>query len=618
MDIRRLKFLVIDDQIENLTILNALLKETYQSSIIMTALNGEAGIEIASKNEPDIIFLDIFMPNIDGYEICRRFKSNNNFKDIPIIFVTAMTRSKESRMQALRCGGDAFISKPIDEIELIAQVETMLKIKEANEMKSDEKKKLKYLISEKTDELFDLKEKHRRILDDLPALVSEFLPDSTLTYVNKAYSDYYNLSREELIGKKFLDIIPLDEREFVHKRYSSIVPDYPMRRFSYSTNIAKKESWQELRVRGIFDENDILKHYYSIGLDITERKLAENKLIFLSYHDYLTGLYNRKFFSEEMKRLNTIQNLPISIIMADINGLKLINDSFGHLMGDVLLVEASKAIVDGCRDFDIVARIGGDEFAIILPKTDSIHAQKVVKAIMENIGIDTDKNSLLSLSLGVATKDNMQEDISELFASAENSMYKKKIYESSSVKNQTVNVIMNSLFEKSERELEHSKRVSEFCFMIANHLGFDQNEVNKIKTAGLLHDIGKISIDEKILNKSDKLSHEEWVEMKKHSESGWRILSSVKEFSEIAECIVSHHEMWDGKGYPNGLKGKEIPIESRIISIADAFDAMTSTRTYRKGMSQKQAIDELRKFSGIQFDHEIVDVFIKLMKDEIN
>jgi len=179
------------------------------------------------------------------------------------------------------------------------------------------------------------------------------------------------------------------------------------------------------------------------------------------------------------------------------------------------------------------------------------------------------------------------------------------------MRSKTIDIILNALFEKSKRESLHSKRVSEICEAIATMMNFSKDDVNQIRIAGLVHDIGKIGIDEAILNKTERLSAYEWKEIGKHPEAGWRILSSSIEFSELAQFVLEHHERWDGGGYPKGIKGEEISVEARIISIADAYDAMTSERSYRKPISKEATIEEIKRCSGSHFDPKLVEIFLK-------
>lgn len=353
------------------------------------------------------------------------------------------------------------------------------------------------------------------------------------------------------------------------------------------------------------------KVIHALCRDVSERKQLEKKLEYLSYHDQLTGLYNRRFYEEELRRLDTERNFPITLVMADVNGLKLTNDAFGHKAGDILLEKVANILKRECRSDEIVARIGGDEFVLLLPKTDEKNTNKIIDRINTAIANEKMENAIISISMGFAVKQNMNEDMNEVFKKAEDDMYRHKLSESSSIRSKTIDLIMNSLYEKNCREMLHSKRVSEICEAIAIKMNFDKNNVNQMRIAGLMHDIGKIGINDTILNKAGKLNSDEWNEVKRHSEIGYRILCSAKEFSKIADYVLEHHESWDGKGYPKGLKGEQISLQARIIAVADSYDAMTSVRTYGKVLSEEEAINELRRCSGVQFDTDIVNVFLQ-------
>jgi len=351
-----------------------------------------------------------------------------------------------------------------------------------------------------------------------------------------------------------------------------------------------------------------------VAKDITERKQNENNLIYLSYHDQLTGLYNRRFFEEELLRLDTRRNLPITIAMGDVNGLKLVNDSFGHLRGDQLLKSVANVMRKVCREDDILARLGGDEFAIILPSTSEVDAEKIITRIMDSASDERIEGMDISISFGYQTKINETEDINIIMKETEEKMYRHKLNESSSMRNRTITLIMNTLFEKNKREMEHSERVSEICVSIATEMGFDKNSINRLRTVGLMHDIGKIGIEESILNSQTTLTPSEWVEVKKHSETGFRILKSSTDFADIAEDVYAHHERWDGQGYPRGIKENEISIFARIISVADSYDAMISERSYRenqKSLKIEDAIEEIRTNAGTQFDPAVARIFVE-------
>ena len=296
--------------------------------------------------------------------------------------------------------------------------------------------------------------------------------------------------------------------------------------------------------------------------------------------------------------------------MADVNGLKLINDSFGHAIGDELLKSVAKMLRKGCRGDDIIARLGGDEFVILLPNTDAAETEQILKRI-NALSLQERVGSIeISISFGYETKRYQEEDILELLKKAEDYMYKRKLFEGPSMRGKDIQTIIKTLHEKNKREEQHSYRVSSLCQSMGEALSLPETEIQELKTVGLLHDIGKIAIDEKILNKPSKLTNDEWEEIKRHPEIGYRILSTVNGMAEMAEYVLAHHERWDGLGYPKGLKGEELPLQPRIIAIADAYDAMTSSRSYRSALTDEVAIAELQKNAGIQFDPELVKLFI--------
>lgn len=344
--------------------------------------------------------------------------------------------------------------------------------------------------------------------------------------------------------------------------------------------------------------------------DITGSKQAEERLHYLSYHDQLTGLYNRRLFEEQLQRLNSKNYFPLIITMADINGLKLVNDSFGHTVGDKYIQKVTEVLREGFREKDIICRLGGDEFIILSPNTDEREIKELIGRINERTKLEAVNKITLSVSFGYSIKDREEESILEVLKKAEDYMYKKKLLESAGIRGKTIYTVMAALHEKNPREEQHSLRVSELCEKMGTALGLQEDEVKELKTVGLLHDIGKVAIEEGILNKNGKLVEEEWVEIKKHPEIGYRILNSVNELSEMADYVLAHHERWDGNGYPKGLKGNEIPVQSRIIAIADAYDAMISERSYRQALPREYAISELVKGAGTQFCGEYVNVFI--------
>ena len=427
-----------------------------------------------------------------------------------------------------------------------------------------------------------------------------------ITDVNETYSRLTGYSNDELIGMHIsnLDVSETPEETKAHIDYLLInKSDY------FETQHKKKDGYiMDIEISATYIEEEA--SIVAFCRDITERKNAERELCYLSYHDHLTGLYNRRFFEEELKRIDSGKKLPISIIMCDVNGLKLVNDSFGHDAGDELLKKTTAVIKKACGQNTIIARIGGDEFIVLLPNTGVRESTKIAKNIKELASNEKVENIELSISYGYDTKTRTTQSMVDVIANAENHMYKQKLYERSSLRSKTIDLIMSALFEKSNRELLHSKRVSAIGKAIADKMNLDKEMINKIGIAGLIHDIGKIGIDEKILNKDGWLDPDERETIEKHPEIGWRLLSATNEFAELSKLVLTHHEKWDGSGYPNGLKSNAIPLEARILMVADAYDAMTNERSYRKALSVEEAVQELKICSGTHFDPTVVNVFI--------
>jgi len=362
-------------------------------------------------------------------------------------------------------------------------------------------------------------------------------------------------------------------------------------------------------------END---GYLVHSQEITQRKLHEENIRYLSFHDKLTGLYNRAYFEEELKRLDSGRHLPLGFIIGDVNGLKLINDSFGHLEGDKLLINMGNILKDACRKDDIVARWGGDEFAILFPKTSEEFVIDVANRIYEKC-LKYKKNKIpLSISLGYNNKNEDSQDMQKIIIEAEDRMYKRKMFENQSVSSSILTSLKSTLWEKSHETEEHALRMHAMALKLGQALNLPSNQLDELALFATLHDIGKIGISDKILTKKSILDDEEWKIMKKHPEIGYRISQSTPQLVSISECILTHHESWNGSGYPKGLKEDEIPLLSRIITLIDAYDVMIHDRPYKKAVQKDEAVKEIIKCSGVQFDPKLVEVFLEILKNVDN
>ncbi|WP_051541679.1 HD domain-containing phosphohydrolase [Clostridium lundense] len=349
--------------------------------------------------------------------------------------------------------------------------------------------------------------------------------------------------------------------------------------------------------------------------DIDDKKLSEEQLKYLTYYDKLTGAFNRGYYEYNLSKLNHCTELPISIIIGDINGLKITNDTFGHEQGDKLLKEAANILKSSIGSSGLVYRWGGDEFVIILKNTDETMAEDICKRIKLNCK-DKDIQSIkVNIALGYATKYTMNTDLNCVIKEAEEKMYRNKLLEGESCRNSIIASLTKTLWEKSHETEEHGLRIYSICERIGTKLSLTSSQLDDLYILAKLHDIGKIAIPDHILNKPGPLTDKEWEVMKTHSEIGYRIACSSQDLNPIAYEILTHHERYDGTGYPKGLKGEKIPLLSRLLSIVDSFDVMIHDRPYKKALSFDEAIEELRRHAGTQFDPDLVEICIEVFQE---
>ncbi|MCX6384308.1 MAG: PAS domain S-box protein [Actinobacteria bacterium] len=429
-------------------------------------------------------------------------------------------------------------------------------------------------------------------------------------YLNEAHVKIYGYgSPMELIGKSWSILYDCDE---LQRFGNDILPKFRGKGHWQGEAIGMKKDgskfFQEVSLTALHDGGLIC-----IARDITERKKLEEEILYLGYHDQLTGLYNRRFFEEETKRLDSSRQLPLSIIMADLNGLKLTNDTFGHSEGDIILKETAMILKRVCRSEDILARWGGDEFIILLPRTSITDSEEIAERIKKECSKKTNQKIPLSLSIGVATKIEAGQDIQAVIIDAEDNMYKNKLFEKQSISSSILTAFKQSLYEKSNETIEQTNRVINLAMKLGKSIKLHSSQLDDLCLLASLHNIGKVAIPENILMKEDKLTEKEWKIIKRHPEIGFNIARSFPQIAHIAKFILSCHENWDGSGYPQGLKGEEIPIISRIIFIIDIYETMVSGRIYKKPKSKIEAIKELKRCAGTQFNPELVNKFIEII-----
>ena len=355
--------------------------------------------------------------------------------------------------------------------------------------------------------------------------------------------------------------------------------------------------------------------------DITEKKQKEEEIIYLSYHDSLTGLYNRTFFEEEKRRFDASRRLPMSVVMGDVNGLKLINDSFGHSAGDTLLREIGGMLKETCRAEDVLARIGGDEFVILLYGTGEAGADRLCQRIYKACKIyekKPDKQTFyLSISLGHATKTTNDLSIDDLLREAEHMLYRKKNPDRKKVRTTIINAVKKQLVAKNFESPVQNDNFMKLLVQLGERLNLTPENIALLQLLQETHDMGELSLDEKLLGKDiSSYTTEELAEYKKHAETGYRVALAVPEMNDIAPDLLAHHEHWDGTGYPRGLKGEDIPLLARIICVLDAYHDLSQNYGTNGLVDTKIIVDEMLTGSGTKFDPTILRELVALIQEQ--
>jgi diguanylate cyclase (GGDEF)-like protein/putative nucleotidyltransferase with HDIG domain len=393
------------------------------------------------------------------------------------------------------------------------------------------------------------------------------------------------------------------------------------------------------------DDMDLLVTVASEAGVVMENAQLYAKARERAHTDELTGLFNHRYFherlDEEISRCSRFGDI-FSLVFLDMDLFKAYNDIYGHLAGDDMLKQIGQYIKSSIRGIDMAFRYGGDEFTVILPQASLEDSCKVAERIRKRIEVEMDsKGAPLTCSLGIAswpTDGVMREEIiqaadaslyyakqtgrnriclaSEIITSEVLSMGTKPDREPGILS--TIYALAATVDAKDHYTHSHSKKVSKYATDIAEALGYSQEKIATLRAAALLHDIGKIGVSDRVLLKAGPLSDEDWEPIRAHPKLGVAILKHVESLSGCLAAIQYHHERYDGTGYPAGLKGDNIPLDARIMAVADSYDAMTSLRPYRQGkFTSEQALAELKHCAGAQFDPKIIEVFATLSERQL-
>jgi diguanylate cyclase (GGDEF)-like protein len=371
------------------------------------------------------------------------------------------------------------------------------------------------------------------------------------------------------------------------------------------------------RLFGKTDEEGRIVQIQGTWIDQSEMIRLKAGLDQSRYRDPLTGLLSRSSFEKEMERFDQGDYDPLGILTVDVNGLKFVNDTVSYEEGDRLLAKAAEILQEAFPGNVTIGRVGGDELAVLVVRTERevlAEARRNIRRAVKAYN-DTLPDLPLSLAVGFALNDEAPATVREVFTQADNNMYREKLLCNQSIHSSVVQTLNKALEARDFITEGHARRIQDLVESLAEAIGLPERSVIDLRLLAQFHDIGKVGIPDRILMKAGPLNPEEAIEMQRHCEIGYRIALAATDLVPIADWILKHHEWWNGHGYPAGLIGERIPLECRILAIADAFDVLTNDRPYRRAVSQEEAIEEISRYSGIQFDPLLVKKFCELLTD---
>lgn len=446
--------------------------------------------------------------------------------------------------------------------------------------------------------------------ENAPVGIMHFNKDGIVTGCNDNILRIIGFSRDELIG---FNLLGLSDKRIV----SAVNEALKGRNEIFEGNLRFSKTADKALYLWVqfspFKLDDLSAGGVGVVEDITERKKVEEKILRKNFHDSLTSVYNRSYLIEEMRRLDTPRQLPLAVIMADLNGLRLVNGVFGYKAGDEMLKALAGILQESCRADDIIARLDDDKFVIFLTQAGTEEVQLLINRIMEKSEGAKVEGIPVSLTTGFAEKNNQDQDIITTLHEAEANLYNNKLTERIDGKSALVKALLKALLEKGFETAEHTEAMKTVAQKIGEKLKLSDTELKKLDLGIELHDLGKINMPQAVLSGKDPLTDEEWELCKKHPEIGFRIAEATEEFAHVAKDILAHHEHWDGSGYPQGLKGTAIPLLARITAVADAYQVMSSGRPYRGVRSKEDIRAEFKKCSGTQFDPEVVELLLSVI-----
>jgi len=474
---------------------------------------------------------------------------------------------------------------------------------------------INHSLSRTISELAASEQRFRMITENMVDLVALTDLNGYLQYVSPSHESIIGWKVRHILGRCAFDAMHPDDVQQAKQAYANIIKTKKPGSFTYRCQKSDGEyRWLETLGKPLLDANGQVVSLVTASRDIHERRQSEEQIRYMAEHDALTGLFNRSYFENQMRLLDEMLVFPVSMIICDLDGLKFVNDTLGHQAGDELLLAVTEIISNAAPEGSTVARIGGDEFGVLLPDYSDNLAGYVADNIRNAVAqYNVTHPDILSISMGVAYRMTADLSMPAVFKEAYQQMDREKLLHNQSARSAVVDVVMSALEARDFVTEGHTDRLQKIATSIARRLEWPESRINDLTLFARFHDIGKVGVPDSILFKTGLLNEEEFEEMKKHSEIGYRIAQSSPDLVHIADFILKHHEWWNGNGYPLGLKGEEIPLECRIVAVADAYDAMNSDRPYRKALPQDKIIQELKDGAGTQFDPGIIEIFLQIL-----
>ena len=602
------KILVVEKDMLSIKVLKTIRSENENCDIIQ-ATCGENVINKLLNGKFDLAIIDMDFFSISQEEIKKVLLTCKKISKTPIILSYDKIMGESTYNALIDLGVLDFIQKPFYPKQLKNKIEYYLKNFVENQVIADAYNNEIYKIK-KNEKLNSGEIMSERICKNFPSEIILLNSDAEILFTNNnAKSQFFKFA----IGDSFLDMIPSKYTKMIKELIDKALYKGEVGSLKFIYEIENEVIWYFLKIFPVKEENDNV--VMLVIDDLNNKRIYDEEFVNLSFRDKLTGLYNRHFLDEAITHLDNEKARPVSVVIGDLNGLKIINDAFGHFKGDEVLAKVANVFSECANAKDIVARWGGDEFLILLPYADVNEALRVKRKIQNKLKTEfKDYIIKVQCAIGVDAKKSEKESIFSVIERAETSMYKNKINEEITSRKITVKSLVNTLFERNIETEGHTKRITSRALEMANALELsDEGQIN-ISLLATLHDIGKVALPESLLLKGEPFDEDDWEAIRTHPEIGYRICKTVTDFAGISKLILTHHERWDGNGYPNGLKGNQIPYLARVFSVIDAYDVMLNPRYYKVALTHDEALLELKKCANTQFDGTVVDLFCEMYK----